>query len=126
MRSSGASASHVFDLRKTSLPLSIVTWYWSVARFRSCANIAQARDAIEQIDMTVRMVQSYPDTFQLVFEPEDVEKAYKDDKIACSIGIEGYVDRLSTKGNLLTVTGFIWPATASESLERSTPLACDT
>lgn len=41
--------------------------------------------------MTVRMVQSYPETFELVFEREDVERAYKTNKIACSIGIEGPV-----------------------------------
>lgn len=98
MRNSGASASHVSDLEKTSLLLNIVTWQVNPSNLSCCTDIAQARDAIEQIDMTVRMVQSYPDTFQLIFEPEDVEKAYKDNKIACSIGIEGCVASLSTHG----------------------------
>lgn len=51
-----------------------------------------ARDAIEQIDLTLRLVESYPDTFQLVSEPDGVEQVYASGKIACSIGIEGYVD----------------------------------
>ena len=48
-----------------------------------------ARDAIEQIDLTLRLVESYPETFQLVNEPDDVKRIYSEGKIACSIGIEG-------------------------------------
>lgn len=48
-----------------------------------------ARDAIEQIDLTLRLVEAYPDVFQLVDGPGDVKKIYADGKIACSIGIEG-------------------------------------
>ncbi|KAF2163959.1 hypothetical protein M409DRAFT_68202 [Zasmidium cellare ATCC 36951] len=96
-----------FDLQKgfergmTDIPRlrqgAVGAQFWSICVpcLRSAENFStpeysdMARDATEQIDMTVRMVQSYPDTFQLIFEPEDVEKAYKDNKIACSIGIEG-------------------------------------
>ncbi|QDS73756.1 hypothetical protein FKW77_005074 [Venturia effusa] len=48
-----------------------------------------ARDAIEQIDLTLRMVKTYPDIFEVVLEPEDVMRVYQEGKIACSIGIEG-------------------------------------
>lgn len=48
-----------------------------------------ARDAIEQIDLTLRMVKTYPDVFEVVLEPEDVMRVYKEGKIACSIGIVG-------------------------------------
>lgn len=48
-----------------------------------------ARDAIEQIDLTLRMVESYPETFQLVDGPDEVKEVYASGKIACSIGIEG-------------------------------------
>lgn len=48
-----------------------------------------ARDAIEQIDLTLRLVESYPNVFQLVDGPDDVKKIYSTGKIACSIGIEG-------------------------------------
>lgn len=50
-----------------------------------------ARDAIEQIDMTTRMVESYPETLEMVFRSEDVKRVYESGKIACSIGIEGFV-----------------------------------
>lgn len=48
-----------------------------------------ARDAIEQIDLTLRLVESYPETFQLVNGPHEVKQIYAAGKIACSIGIEG-------------------------------------
>lgn len=50
-----------------------------------------ARDAIEQIDLTLRLVESYPNVFQLVNGPDEVDGVYSSGKIACSIGIEGYV-----------------------------------
>ena len=50
-----------------------------------------ARDAIEQIDLTLRLVESYPETFTLVEGPDDVKGVYEEGRIACSIGIEGYV-----------------------------------
>lgn len=48
-----------------------------------------ARDAIEQIDLTIRLVQSYPETFTLIFRSEDVRSEYRKGKIACSMGVEG-------------------------------------
>lgn len=48
-----------------------------------------ARDAIEQIEMTIRLVESYPKVFELIREPEDVKRIYSRGRIACSIGIEG-------------------------------------
>ena len=51
-----------------------------------------ARDAIEQIDLTLRLVESYPDVFQMVDGSADVKRIYESGKIACSIGIEGFVE----------------------------------
>jgi membrane dipeptidase len=48
-----------------------------------------ARDAIEQIDLTLRLVESYPETFGLVGGPGEVKEVYASGRIACSIGIEG-------------------------------------
>ncbi|KAF2753496.1 membrane dipeptidase [Pseudovirgaria hyperparasitica] len=48
-----------------------------------------ARDAIEQVDLVLRLVDSYPDTFELVKGPDEVKKVYAGGRIACSIGIEG-------------------------------------
>jgi membrane dipeptidase len=50
-----------------------------------------ARDAIEQIEMTLRLVQSHPKVFEFVREPEDVKWIYEGGRTACSIGIEGFV-----------------------------------
>ncbi|KAL4946054.1 hypothetical protein BDV06DRAFT_235605 [Aspergillus oleicola] len=71
--------------------------FWSVCVpcLRSAENFStpeysdMARDAIEQIDLTLRLVESYPDVFQLVDGPGDVKRIYGEGKIACSIGIEG-------------------------------------
>ncbi|ETN44977.1 uncharacterized protein HMPREF1541_09853 [Cyphellophora europaea CBS 101466] len=71
--------------------------FWSVCVpcLRSAENFStpeysdMARDAIEQIDLTIRLVEHYPETFTLVGEPDDVLEAYKAGKIGCSIGIEG-------------------------------------
>lgn len=71
--------------------------FWSVCVpcLRSAENFStpeysdMARDAIEQIDLTLRLVESYPETFQLVNEPDEVQVVYNSGKIACSIGIEG-------------------------------------
>ena len=49
-----------------------------------------ARDAFEQIEMTLRLIGSYPSVFALAREPQDVKPSYAEGKIACSIGIEGY------------------------------------
>lgn len=50
-----------------------------------------ARDAIEQIDLTTRLMKQYNADFEFAHEPEDVERIYGEGKIAFSIGIEGYV-----------------------------------
>ncbi|KPM35900.1 hypothetical protein AK830_g10669 [Neonectria ditissima] len=63
-----------------------------------------ARDAIEQIDLTLRLVESYPKTFQLVSEPHEVKDIYASGKIACSIGIEG----LHMAGNRLGMSPADW------------------
>ena len=71
--------------------------FWSVCVpcLRSAENFStpeysdMGRDVIEQIDLTLRLVEHYPETFQLVHKPEDMLEAYKKGKIGCSIGIEG-------------------------------------
>ncbi|RDW89770.1 dipeptidase-8 [Coleophoma cylindrospora] len=58
-----------------------------------------ARDCIEQIDMTTRLVENYPDVFELVRESSDVKRVYGQGKISSSIGIEG----LHMAGNSIAV-----------------------
>ncbi|CAO2654933.1 Nn.00g116660.m01.CDS01 [Neocucurbitaria sp. VM-36] len=96
-----------FDLRKgfqrgmTDIPRlregAVGAQFWSICVpcLRSAENFStpeysdMARDAIEQIDLTTRMVESYPDVFVLVKESGDVKRVYMEGRIACSIGIEG-------------------------------------
>lgn len=96
-----------FDLRRgfergmTDIPRlregAVGAQFWSICVpcLRSAENFStpeysdMARDAIEQIDLTTRMVESYSDVFELIKEPEDVKRVYQEGKIACSIGIEG-------------------------------------
>jgi membrane dipeptidase len=71
--------------------------FWSICVpcLRSAENFStpeysdMARDAIEQIDMTTRMVQSYPDVFEIIKGADNVKRVYLEGRIACSIGIEG-------------------------------------
>lgn len=57
------------------------------------------RDALEQIDLSIRMIKMYPKDFKLIYEPEEVRPTYQSNKIACSIGLEG----LHQAGNSISV-----------------------
>lgn len=57
------------------------------------------RDALEQIDLSIRMIKSYPKDFKLIYGPEEVRPTYQSNKIACSIGLEG----LHQAGNSISV-----------------------
>lgn len=48
-----------------------------------------ARMQLEQIDLTRRIVERYPDTFALALSADDAEKTFKAGKIASFIGMEG-------------------------------------
>jgi membrane dipeptidase len=47
------------------------------------------RDTLEQIDLVNRLVARYPDTFELAFTADDVERIRRQGKIASLIGVEG-------------------------------------
>ena len=44
---------------------------------------------LEQIDIVHRMVRKYPETFELALSADDVERIFKEGKIASLIGMEG-------------------------------------
>ncbi|MDB5349915.1 MAG: Zn-dependent dipeptidase microsomal dipeptidase [Planctomycetota bacterium] len=50
-----------------------------------------ARTVTEQIDLVYRMIEKYPDVFELAISADDVERIAKAGKIASLIGIEGGV-----------------------------------
>jgi membrane dipeptidase len=106
-----------FDLEKgfqrgmTDLPrlkkgaVGLQFWSICVPHLRGSEDFAlpayndMCRDAIEQIDLSIRMVKQYPKDFELVFGPENVREIYQKGKIACSIGLEG----LHQAGNSISV-----------------------
>jgi len=106
-----------FDLEKgfqrgmTDLPrlkkgaVGLQFWSICVPHLRGSEDFALAnyndmcRDAIEQIDLSIRMVKQYPKDFELIYGPENVREVYKKGKIACSIGLEG----LHQAGNSISV-----------------------
>jgi membrane dipeptidase len=47
------------------------------------------RQTLEQIDVIRRMVETYPDTFEMAFTAADVERIHKAGKVASLIGVEG-------------------------------------
>jgi membrane dipeptidase len=63
--------------------------FWSVYIPSEHAN--PARTVTEQIDLVRRMVDRYPDTFEMAYTADDVERISRSGKIASLIGIEGGV-----------------------------------
>ncbi|KAI5198292.1 hypothetical protein E4T39_06858 [Aureobasidium subglaciale] len=106
-----------FDLQKgfqrgmTDLPrlkqgaVGLQFWSICVPHLRGSEDFAlpgyndMCRDAIEQIDLSIRMVKQYPMDFELIFGPENVRNIYQQGRIACSIGLEG----LHQAGNSISV-----------------------
>jgi membrane dipeptidase len=63
--------------------------FWSVYIPSNHPN--PARTVSEQIDLVYRMVERYPDVFEIAYDADDVERIIKAGKIASLIGIEGGV-----------------------------------
>jgi hypothetical protein len=72
-------------------------------------------DTLEQIDVTVNIIEAYSDTFALCRTSDDVEVAIKQGKIASLLGLEGYVD-----SSLVGGTG--WKLNWTEHTCLGTPL----
>jgi membrane dipeptidase len=64
--------------------------YWSAYVPSSTMKKGTAlRDTLQQIDVIHRMVELYPDTFELAHSAEDIDRIRKAGKIASMIGVEG-------------------------------------
>jgi membrane dipeptidase len=61
--------------------------FWSV--YVPADTPAPVTATLEQIDIVHRMVRKYPDTFELALTADDVERIFKNGKIASLIGMEG-------------------------------------
>lgn len=63
--------------------------FWSV--YIPSEHPNPARTVVEQIDLVKRMVERYPDAFEMAYTADDVERIARSGKIASLIGIEGGV-----------------------------------
>jgi membrane dipeptidase len=63
--------------------------FWSVYVPTSPTGPAAVQTVIEQIDDVYRLAAQYPDTFELAFSAADVERIFKQGRIASLIGMEG-------------------------------------
>ncbi len=63
--------------------------FWSVYIPSTRTGAEGVRSVIEQIDVVHRMVQTYPETFELALTADDIVRIHKQGKIASLIGMEG-------------------------------------
>ena len=99
LRTDGDFALTRFDLSRrldsghTDIPRlregGVKAQFWSVYIPSEHAN--PARTVVEQIDLVKRMVDRYPDAFEMAYSADDVERITRSGKVASLIGIEGGV-----------------------------------
>src|SRR3954452_21743284 len=63
--------------------------FWSVYIPTTLKGADAVRAVIDQIDVVHRLVETYPDTFELALTADDVVRIHRSGKIASLIGMEG-------------------------------------
>jgi len=63
--------------------------FWSVYVPADLMGAEPVRATMEQIDVVYEMVRRYPETFEIAFTADDVERVFASGKIASLIGMEG-------------------------------------
>lgn len=63
--------------------------WWSVYVSANISEPEAVKQTMEQIDFVYRMVEKYPDHFEMAYTADDVERVFADGKIASLIGMEG-------------------------------------
>lgn len=63
--------------------------FWSVYVPTNIPESESVQATIEQIDFVYRLIDAYPDHFELALTADDVERVFKSGKIASLIGMEG-------------------------------------
>ena len=63
--------------------------WWSVYVSAAVPENEAVKQTLEQIDFVHRMIEKYPDHFELALTADDVERIFADGKIASLIGMEG-------------------------------------
>ena len=85
--------SQRLDSGQTDIPRlregGVKAQFWSV--YIPSEHPNPARTVTEQIDLVRRMVERYPDAFEMAYTADDVERIARSGKIASLIGIEGGV-----------------------------------
>ncbi|MGP0062317.1 MAG: dipeptidase [Isosphaeraceae bacterium] len=85
--------SHRLDSGQTDIPRlregGVKAQFWSV--YIPSEHPNPARTVVEQIDLVRRMVERYPDAFEMAYTADDVERIARSGKVASLIGIEGGV-----------------------------------
>jgi membrane dipeptidase len=99
LRAEGDMALTQFDLSRrlnsgqTDIPRlregGVKAQFWSV--YIPSEHKDPARTVTEQIDLVHRMVDRYPDAFELAYTSDDIDRIVRSGKIASLIGIEGGV-----------------------------------
>jgi membrane dipeptidase len=99
LRTEGDMALTKFDLSRrvgsgqTDIPRlregGLKAQFWSV--YIPSEHKNPARTVTEQIDLVHRMVDRYPDAFELAYSTDDIDRIVRSGKIASLIGIEGGV-----------------------------------
>jgi membrane dipeptidase len=85
--------SRRLDSGQTDIPRlregGVKAQFWSV--YIPSGHSHPARTVTEQIDLVKRMVERYPDAFEMAYTADDVERIARSGKVASLIGIEGGV-----------------------------------
>jgi membrane dipeptidase len=64
--------------------------FWSAfVPAESMKDGSSVRQTLEQMDVIQRMVRAYPDTFEMAYSVDDIERIHRNGKIASLIGLEG-------------------------------------
>lgn len=63
--------------------------FWSVYVSAGLRESDAVQQTMEQVDFVYRMIDKYPDHFELALTADDVERIFEDGKIASMIGMEG-------------------------------------
>ncbi len=111
LRTEGDFGSQKFDLSKkldsgqTDIPRlragGVKAQFWSVYIPSDHPN--PARTVTEQIDLVNRMAERYPETLEMAYSAQDIERIVRSGKIASLIGIEGGV---AIENNLAQLRAF--------------------
>ena len=63
--------------------------FWSVYIPTSYSGAGAARVVFEQVDLTKRLIERYPDDLELALTADDIERIHKEGRIASLLGAEG-------------------------------------